>query len=156
VCKSIDEDIVVVVVVVVGTDIPWDIKAVRETCRVIVVPRANFIRENFDFSDFLDKTDLPLVFLGLGAQAKDYHQKEFDFHPSILKLMDLVKNKCITAGLRGEFTQNLLKQFGVTNTEITGCPTNFINKSPDFVEQLEKKWKKSAFFFLATGDECCG
>jgi hypothetical protein len=67
--------------------------------------------------------------------------------------MDLVKNKCITAGLRGEFTQNLLERFGVTNTEITGCPTNFINKSPNFVEQLENKWQKPVFSFLATGDE---
>jgi hypothetical protein len=151
VCNSIDEDIVVI-----GTDIPWDLKTVQETCRIIVVPCANFIRENFDFTgfvDFLDKTDLPLVFLGLGAQAKDYDQKEFNFHPSILKLMDLVKNKCITAGLRGEFTQNLLERFGVTNTEITGCPTNFINKSPNFVEQLENKWQKPVFSFLATGDE---
>jgi hypothetical protein len=151
VCNAIDEDIVVI-----GSDIPWDIKAVKDTCRVIVVPCANFIRENFDFTgfvDFLDKTELPLVFLGLGAQAKDYNQKEFDFHPSILKLMDLVKNKCVTAGLRGEFTQNLLERFGVTNTEITGCPTNFINKSPDFVEQLENKWQKPVFSFVATGDE---
>jgi hypothetical protein len=151
VCNSIDEDIVVI-----GTDIPWDLKTVQETCRIIVVPCANFIRENFDFTgfvDFLDKTDLPLVFLGLGAQAKDYNQTEFNFHPSIHKLMKLVQEKCITAGLRGAFTQNLLKTFGVTNTEIIGCPTNFINKDPDFVNKLETKWDKEIFSFVATGDE---
>lgn len=142
--------------IIIGTDIPWDVNLVKETCRVIVIPCANFIRENFDFSgmvNFLDNVDLPLVFLGLGAQAKDYDQKEFNFHPSIIKLMDLVKNKSIVAGLRGEFTQNLLERFGVTNTEITGCPTNFINKSPCFIEQLENKWKRPAFSFIATGDE---
>lgn len=151
VCESIDEDIVVV-----GTDIPWDIELVKETCRIIVIPSANFVRENFDFTgfvNFLDKLDLPLVFLGLGAQAKNYDQKDFDFHPSILKLIDLVKNKSLVTGLRGEFTQNLLENYGVTNTEITGCPTNFINKSPDFVEQLEQKWNRPVFSFVATGDE---
>ena len=151
VCNSIDEDIIVV-----GTDIPWDIKTVRETCRVIVVPCANFIRENFDFTgfvDFLEKTELPLVFLGLGAQARDYEQTEFDFHPSIIKLLNLVKERCKIAGLRGEFTQRLLEKFGVTNTEIIGCPTNFINKDPDFVTKLEDKWKKPVFSFIATGDE---
>lgn len=151
VTNIIDED-----KIIIGTDIPWDIKAVREECRVIVIPSANFIRENFDFSgfvNFLDKTGLPLVFLGLGAQAKDYDQKHFDFHPSILKLIDLVKERSIIAGLRGEFTQKLLEKFGVNNTEIIGCPTNFINKDPNFLTKLKNKWEKPVFSFIATGDE---
>lgn len=128
--------------VIIGTDVPWDVELVKETCRVIVIPSANFIREGFDFSgfvDFLDNTGLPLVFLGLGAQAKDYQQTEFDFHPSIEKLIHLVKERCVTAGLRGSFTKNLLERFGVTNTEIIGCPTNFINQNEKFIENLEKK-----------------
>ncbi|MEP2651765.1 MAG: polysaccharide pyruvyl transferase family protein [Paraglaciecola sp.] len=151
VCNAIDED-----AVVIGTDIPWDVKLVKETCRVLVIPSANFIRENFDFTgfvDFLDKTELPLVFLGLGAQAKNYDQSTFSFHPSILKLMDLVKNKCKIAGLRGVFTQNLLESYGVTNTEVIGCPTNFINRDPNFVAKLNQKWNKPIFSFIATGDE---
>lgn len=151
VCNAIDEDIVVI-----GSDIPWDIKLVQETCRVLVIPCANFIRENFDFTgmvDFLEKTELPLVFLGLGAQAKNYEQTEFNFHPSILKLIGLVKKRSICAGLRGEFTQELLAKYGVTNTTITGCPTNFINRDPLFVEKLETKWNKEIFSFIATGDE---
>jgi hypothetical protein len=151
VVNSISED-----KIIIGQDIPWDIKAVKETCRVIVIPSANFVRENFDFSgfvDFLEKTELPLVFLGLGAQAKDYDQTEFDFHPSIIKLLQLVKERCKVAGLRGEFTQRLLAKFDVKNTEIIGCPTNFINKDPDFVSKLESKWKKPVFSFIATGDE---
>jgi hypothetical protein len=151
VANSISED-----KVLIGQDIPWDVKLVKETCRVIVIPSANFVRENFDFSgfvDFLDKTELPLVFLGLGAQAKDYEQTEFDFHPSIIKLLQLVKERCKIAGLRGEFTQRLLAKFDVTNTEIIGCPTNFINKDPDFIAKLENKWNKPVFSFIATGDE---
>lgn len=151
VCESIDEDIIVI-----GTDIPWDIELVKATCRIIVIPSANFVRENFDFTgfvDFLDNLDLPLVFLGLGAQAKNYDQKDFEFHPSIMKLIDLVKNKSVVTGLRGEFTQNLLESYGVSNTVITGCPTNFINRMPDFVDHLEEKWNKPVFSFVATGDE---
>jgi hypothetical protein len=151
VANAVDED-----KIIIGQDIPWDVKLVKETCRVIVIPSANFIRENFDFSsfvNFLEKTELPLVFLGLGAQAKNYEQTDFDFHPSIIKLLNLVKERCKIAGLRGEFTQRLLEKFGVTNTEIIGCPTNFINKDPDFVTKLEDKWKKPVFSFIATGDE---
>jgi hypothetical protein len=151
VANAVDED-----KIIIGNDIPWDIKLVQEKCRVIVIPCANFIRENFDFSgfvNFLEKTELPLVFLGLGAQAKNYEQTDFDFHPSIIKLLNLVKERCKIAGLRGEFTQRLLEKFGVTNTEIIGCPTNFINRGPDFVAKLENKWKKPVFSFIATGDE---
>lgn len=151
VCNSIDEEICVV-----GSDISWNIKEVRNECRLLVIPSANFIRENLDFTgfvDFLDKVDLPLVFLGLGAQAKNYEQIAFNFHPSILKLLDLLKDRCKTVGLRGEFTANLLEKYGVSNTEVIGCPTNFINRSEGFINGLKKKWERPIFSFIATGDE---
>ena len=151
VCKSINEE-----VYLIGDNISWDINTVRDNCRVIVIPSANFIRENFDLSgfvDFLEQLDLPLVFLGLGAQAKDYEQKEFDFHPSILKLIKLIKERSKTIGLRGEFTANLLEKYGVKNTVITGCPTNFLNSDPNLSEKLKTKWDNPVHSFLATGDE---
>ena len=45
VCNLLDEDYVVV-----GEDLPWDVKTVQDQCRVLVIPSANFVRENFDFS----------------------------------------------------------------------------------------------------------
>jgi len=151
VTKAIGED-----VCVIGSDLPWDVNRVKEECRIIVIPSANFIRENFDFSgmvNFLEKLDLPLVFLGLGAQAKDYDQDEFNFHPSIAKLMQLVKERCSIAGLRGEFTANLLEKFGVTNTSIIGCPTNFLNPDLELPVKLEEKWDNPIQSFVAAGDE---
>ena len=151
VCRLIEED-----VKVIGIDLSWDVEKVKEECRLLVIPSANFIREDFDFSgfvDFLEATELPLVFVGLGAQAKDYSQKDFDFHPSIHKLMWLLKERAQVSGLRGEFTQNLLEKFGVLNTVITGCPTNFLNTDPNIHSKLEAKWNKRVFSFLATGDE---
>ena len=151
VCNLIKEDIVVI-----GEDLPWDIQRVREECRVLVIPSANFIRENFDFSgfvNFLETLELPLVFIGLGAQAKDYDQKNFTFHPSIHKLFSLLKERCQIIGLRGEFSQSVLEKFGVTNTVVTGCPSNFLNPDPDLPMKLEQKWNREIFSFLATGDE---
>ncbi len=142
--------------IVIGQDIGWDVQTVREQCRVIVIPSANFIRENFDFSgfvNFLERTELPLVFLGLGAQAKDYSQTEFDFHPSILKLIDLLKERSELVSLRGEFTKGLLESYGVSTGIVTGCPTNFINNDINFIDKLEAKWNKDVFSFVATGDE---
>lgn len=151
VCNLIDEDYVVV-----GEDLPWDVETVREQCRVLVIPSANFVRENFDFSgfvDFVDKTELPLVFLGLGAQAKNYEQTEFNFHKSIDKLLDLIKRRSEKVALRGAFTDKVLRERGVDSGVITGCPTNFINQDPFFINKLETKWSRDAFSFVATGDE---
>src|SRR5690554_5877027 len=77
---------------VIGQDIPWQPETVKQTCRVVVIPSANFIRENFDFShfvSFLERTELPLAFIGLGAQAESTSETSFDFHPSIYRLIDL-------------------------------------------------------------------
>ncbi|RDV26571.1 polysaccharide pyruvyl transferase family protein [Alteromonas aestuariivivens] len=151
VCNLVDEDYVVI-----GEDIPWDIELIKRECRILVIPSANFVRENFDFTgfvDFLDKTGLPLTFLGLGAQAHSYDQKEFDFHPSIVKLLRLLNERCTSVSLRGEFTNRLLKQYGVHNGVVTGCPTNFINRDPNFTQKLANSWERPIFSFMATGDE---
>lgn len=153
VCNAINEDIVVIGE---NEDIGWDIQEIKDKCRILVIPSANFIRENFDFSgfvNFLESTGLPLVFIGLGAQAKDYSQTEFEFHSSIHKLFSLLKDRCVLTGVRGEFTQKLLNNYGVTNTVITGCPTNFLNPDPNLPEKLERKWNQQIVSFIATGDE---
>lgn len=151
VCDSLDEEFLVI-----GEDLEWNVKQVQQHCRVLVIPSANFIRENFDFSgfvDFLDKCNLPLVFVGLGAQAKDYTQDSFDFHPSILRLISLIKERSSQVGIRGEFTLKVLDKYGVNNAVVTGCPTNFINRDPKFTKKLQNKWNKETFSFMATGDE---
>jgi hypothetical protein len=141
---------------VVGKQLPWDPKIVNEKCRILVIPSANFLRENFDLTgyvNFLDKCDLPLLFLGLGAQADNFEKKSFEFHPSILKLIDLIKHKSSCVGVRGVYSAEILSSFGVDNISIIGCPTNFINKDEHLSEKLEAKWKKESFAITTTGDE---
>lgn len=140
----------------VGRDLKWNIGKIKEQARLLVVPSANFIRENTDFTafvDFLEKVDMPLVFLGLDVQARDTQQKEFNFHPSVLKLIDLCKERCKIAGVRGDYTKKILNDFGVSNTEVTGCPSNFFNKSPDLRERLTQKWKAPIESFIVVQDE---
>lgn len=153
VCNAINEEFVVIGE---NEDIGWDIEKIKNNCRILVIPSANFIRENFDFSgfiNFLDSTGLPLVFIGLGVQANDYTQTEFNYHPSIHKLFELLKERCVLTGVRGEFTKKILEKYGVTNTVITGCPTNFLNPDPNLPDILETKWSQLITSFIATGDE---
>ena len=151
VTNSIDED-----KVNLGQDLPWIPKLARENCRIIVIPSANFIREGADFTpfvDYLEKTQLPLLFLGLGAQAANYEQKKLELHPSVLRLLSLIKERSNGVGVRGEFTAEILSQYGIDDATVIGCPTNFINKSENFVSNLKAKWERTAHSFITTGDE---
>lgn len=141
---------------VIGQDLAWNMGLIRERCRVIVVPSANHIRENFDmtsFVDLIDKLQLPLVFLGLGAQATDYEQKEIELHPSIKRLVALAKERSKLVSIRGEYTARMLERLGVTNYRITGCPSNFINLDPQLPDKIEAKMKRPLKSFITHGDE---
>lgn len=141
---------------IVGRDLPWVADVVRDSCRVLVIPSANFLRENFDLTgyvDFLEKCDLPLLFLGLGAQADNFDKKKFDFHPSILKLINLIKDRSTCVGVRGAYSAEILDGFGVGNINVIGCPTNFVNKDTSLYEKLQSKWDLDSSVITTTGDE---
>lgn len=137
---------------IIGRDLPYNMTQIRTTARAIVVPSSNFIREGADFSNyvsFLERTELPLVFLGLGAQATSFDQAEFDFHPSIHRFIDLAKERGGTISVRGKFTAELLDRFGITDVVVTGCPSNFINPNNDFAFAIAERWKAPADSFIA-------
>lgn len=141
---------------VIGTDLTWAPDHIRREARALVVPSANFLREGVDFSgfvNFLESVEMPLVFIGLGAQADDFNKKEFDFHPSIFRLLDLIKERSKSVSVRGDFTARVLERFGITNLEVTGCPSNFINPAPDFPQQIAAKLARPMRSFITHAEE---
>lgn len=120
------------------------------------MPSAHFLREGLDFShyvNFLERTNLPLVFIGLGAQADDFNKSQFDFHPSVLRLIDLIRERSELVSVRGEFTANVLEKYGIDKVEVTGCPSNFINKDPNFPDMIAAKLQKPMRSFITHADE---
>ena len=141
---------------VIGKDVPHHVGQIKKEARALVVPSANFLREGFDMSgfvDFIESLDLPLVFLGLGGQAETLDQTEFDFHPSIDRLIALIKERSNSVSVRGEFTARLLDSKGVENVVITGCPSHFINKAPDFAERIAQKAAQPMRSFITHAEE---
>lgn len=141
---------------VLGVDLPWNPEQVRERCRALVVPAANFVRENFDltgFVDFIDKTQLPIVMVGLGAQADSYEKRSFDLHPSIHRLLGILRDRAALVGVRGPFTAEVLASLGVHNTRVIGCPSNFLNPDEDLPQHLARKWAQEPEVIATTGDE---
>lgn len=141
---------------IVGQDIPWDPESVARQCRALVIPSANFLNEDFDFSifvDFLERAEVPLVFIGLGAQADNYDNKVFNFHPSVLRLIQLIRERSELVSVRGAFTKKVLAAHGVHNAVITGCPSNFINPDPDLPEKIYEKSKTQPANILVHANE---
>jgi len=143
--------------VFLGQDVPYDNAWVNKNCCCLVLPAANFIRENFDLSlfvSFLRGVKIPIIILGLGVQAKTMDLNiSLNLHSSILELLEILKKDGNFIGARGEFTKKILHSYGLDNALITGCPSNFINHDPNFVDKLAKKWLSESKTLVISGDE---
>lgn len=121
----------------------------------MIVPAANWISATLDISpvvDYLQKINIPLVFLGLGVQSSRYDNKPESLHPSAKKLIDLIKNKSCIIGSRGTLTQQMLGDYGIDST-VMGCASNFINTDQDFIKKLQHKWNHTSKFCSTIGND---
>ncbi|MGK7870690.1 polysaccharide pyruvyl transferase family protein [Falsiroseomonas sp. E2-1-a20] len=116
---------------------------VRETARLICVPAANFLYAGFDLgglADRLEATGLPLMVLGLGAQAmRDI--AEVKLQPGTERLLRLFAERCACIAVRGRHTGAVLERYGVKNFEVLGCPSNFINPDPRMGAGILERWR---------------
>ncbi|WP_426955052.1 polysaccharide pyruvyl transferase family protein [Muricoccus radiodurans] len=124
----------------------FDPEAVRERFRLVCVPAANFLYSGFDLGELatrLEATRLPLLVLGLGAQAfKDIG--EVRLKPGTERLLHLFRERCARIMLRGRHTAAVLERHGVRNFEVLGCPSNFINPDPALGESIAARLRAAA------------
>ncbi len=105
---------------------------IRGRYRLICVPAANFLHNNFSFGDLaarLEATGLPLMVLGLGMQASRSID-EISLQPGTTRLLALFAERCETIFVRGAHTGAFLERQGVHNFEPLGCPSNFLTPNP--------------------------
>ncbi|MBO6729453.1 MAG: polysaccharide pyruvyl transferase family protein [Maricaulis sp.] len=141
---------------VIGQDVPRDPVAIREQADVIVIPSANFLREGLSFGGFvglLDRCQLPLVFIGLGAQAESAASTKLNLDPTIERMIALMKERSESVSVRGDFTASVLEYYGLDNVVITGCPSNFISENDNFAETIAHKAAQGGPTFLTHAEE---
>jgi hypothetical protein len=93
---------------------------------MIVIPAANFIFKNFDFdylAKFVEATSLPCMMVGLGAQAPSTGSPMSDIPAGTMRFLALVADRSNVIGVRGEFTAEVMNDFGYKNVEPLGCPS---------------------------------
>jgi hypothetical protein len=118
-------------------------EVVKEQARLICIPAANFLYNGFDLGGLADRlaaTGLPLMVLGLGAQAmRDI--AEVKLQPGTERLLRLFAERCARIAVRGRHTGAVLERYGVSNFEVLGCPSNFINPDPRMGAAILERWR---------------
>lgn len=95
---------------------------------VIVVGAANFIFRGFDLgpmAEFIEKTMLPCVMVGLGVQAPAVGSAVTDIPEGTHRLLQIVADRSKSIGVRGHFTAEILNDFGIRTARAVGCPSLF-------------------------------
>ena len=107
---------------------------VNETFDLIAVPAANFIYEGFDFgylADFIERTRLPALMVGLGAQSSDLTKLDITVPKGTRRLLSIVAERSASIGVRGEYTASVMNHLGIKNVTLTGCPSLYWHRRPD-------------------------
>jgi len=136
---------------VIGVNASISAAQVEALCDLIVIPAANFIFEGFDFgyaADIIEQTTLPCFMVGIGAQAKAMGTK-ITIRDGTLRFLKLVSERTRLIGARGEYTASVLADAGIKNVQVTGCPSFYLNRRPDF--QVLKKDLRSLPRFAVNG-----
>ncbi|MCC7253465.1 polysaccharide pyruvyl transferase family protein [Hyphomicrobium sp.] len=100
-----------------------------------VFPAANHLRADGSWdllTKFLRSLRVPLVVLGLGAQAAHGESptqtvSEIRSNSSVMDFVDLLKTKTALVTVRGAFTEAVCHELGLRDVLRIGCPSQFIN-----------------------------
>ena len=115
------------------SEVSWDYSVgperVTEEYDVIVVAAANFLHSGFDLggvADFIERTRLPVVIAGLGAQSNTDNFRDLVLMEGTERFVRVVADRAKSIGVRGAFTAEVLWHRGIKNIEIIGCPSYYM------------------------------
>jgi hypothetical protein len=126
-------------------DTKMDPAKVREEVDVLVLPMANNVNPFFDMgymARFLESCNLPTLAVGLGAQATLESREVKQLPEGSIRFLKVISDLSHGIGVRGEFTAEVLSRYGVNNTVVTGCPSNFICPIEELGAHLEYQQSK--------------
>jgi polysaccharide pyruvyl transferase WcaK-like protein len=124
---------------------PWSFlpEEVNEKVDVLVFPAANQLNPRFDLGSLaalFERVNVPLVVIGLGAQAATLGGP-VELKDGTIRWLRVIGEKAALIGARGMFSADVMAAHGVKNVEVTGCPSFQINPSETLGAQLAAKSK---------------
>ena len=141
-------------------DAPKDIDVINNECTHILLMLQDQIRihESYGYrlpfqqlTNFLTQTKCPVIVAGLGANSFDGYRP--DFHMLLdeeqVAFWRYLSTRCTVIGLRGSFTEEVLHNIEVDNTEVIGCPTYY---ERGVIRKIEKrKWYNNMRLACSSG-----
>ena len=128
----------------------WSTSAetLRSNADIVVIPCANQLGRHTDYgamADNLEKSGLPLVAIGLGAQANSY-EHDIELTDGTLRWARAIaqSNRSSSSNIytRGAYTSGQLDKLGLSGSVAGGCPSYFINQEPGLGQKIHKKWSQ--------------
>lgn len=134
-----------------------EVEEIRSKADVILLGSSNFINPESDFgvtAENLKKLKLPVIVLGLGAQASDFSVKHMQLTEGTKHFLHQISAHSATIGVRGEFTAELLNGLGIKNTTVIGCPTYYLNKNANYRVNKQNELHRSVFNYTDVRQKC--
>jgi Polysaccharide pyruvyl transferase len=133
--------------------LPWHTPPERlnQMRRTGVIPCANQLGSHADYGNLAVRfkmLDIPLLAIGLGAQGDAKYETLPEVPEGSVSWVREIANRSVgdapNIGVRGPFTLKVLEKYGLADKAVvTGCPTLFLNPTPNLGKMIEEKAKNS-------------
>lgn len=82
----------------------------------------------------LSRLRIPIIAFGIGAQAPA--KGKLELNSDTRRVLDCIAERCVSFGVRGAYTADVLWSLGIRNARIIGCPTMFRGNDPTLRVEL--------------------
>lgn len=122
----------------------------------VFVRGSNFIHENMEWFravEVLEKVKLPVYAIGVGAQASQ--NRKIELPEASKRFWSIVAERSAAIGVRGAFSAETLRQNGIRNVEVVGCPSIFRTRNRDLKIRIpdQREIRKVAFSLRREADK---
>lgn len=117
---------------------PADVTRYNSGFQFVFLRGSNFVHEFMDWErapEVLNQLRIPVHAIGIGAQAE--RKRQIALSDQSKQIWRGISERCRTIGVRGQFTAETLREIGVANVDIVGCPSLFRARNRDLQLRLK-------------------
>lgn len=118
----------------------FDVSYVKNNFDILVIPASNFIHPDRDMGALarkIERLQLPVLVIGLGAQATDIGSK-IVLKEGTERFISVLNEYAVHITCRGEYTASVMESYGAEKISALGCPSNLTNLSTSLGKDIEK------------------
>jgi hypothetical protein len=132
-----------------------DIERYASEFDFVFVRGSNFIHESMEWYravEVLGRVKLPVYAIGVGAQASQ--SRAIALPEASKRFWSLVADRCASIGVRGAFSAQTLRENGIRNVDVVGCPSMFRTRNRDLAIRVpdQREIRKVAFSLRREAD----